>query len=292
MRSSLRLNDAVSNNPVGRFPLGFGNGTDTIAWAEMLSSIGQRNSQLYGLVSRSPLAGNAGIHDRPSIDVNKDKNKNPHRGVANAVMQELERERTRIARDLHAGAGQPLAGIKLNLEMLDHCATILPETGRAALARLQSLTQQALDQVRAVSHKLHPPEWQLLSTEEALRRLLRASGLMERIQVLLDIQPLAKEPSHSVKIAIYRCAQECVSNVARHSGATDLRVSLQAQGPVVELTIEDNGCGFREDKGSDSGIGLTAIRDYAAALGGTCDITSSPRGVKVIVQLPLDPDEG
>src|ERR1700689_1707418 len=163
--------------------------SEMVAWADMLSRFGQKNSRLYGLVARQYGPGNAG-----------------YRTSGLTIVRELERERSRIARELHAGAGQPLAGIKLNLEMLDDCAAVLPESGREALARLQTLAEQALQQVRAVSHNLHPPDWQGLTTGDALRYLLQSSGLMGRLEVELDIRPLPQEPSHTVKIAIYRFA--------------------------------------------------------------------------------------
>jgi signal transduction histidine kinase len=252
-----------------------GNTSGIVAWAEILSMIGHKNSRLYGLLARESVPRSSGS-----------------RNSGRAIVRELERERSRIARELHAGAGQPLAGIKLNLEMLDDCAAALPEAGREALARLQALTEQALEQIRAVSHSLHPPDWQGLTTGDALRYLVESSGLMARLEVEMDIRPLPAEPSHTVKIAIYRCAQECISNVARHSGATRFSLSLAlinpANGPMVELRLEDNGHGFPPGAPSASkGIGLLAIREHTSALGGICDISSGSEGVGIRVQLPL-----
>jgi signal transduction histidine kinase len=234
------------------------------AWVDMLSTIGRRNSQLYHLVARST-----------------------SRNSGRTIVGELERERSRIARELHAGAGQPLAGMRLNLEILDECAALLPQRGRDALARLQILAGQAFEQVRAVSHNLHPPDWQGLNTGDALRSLVHSSGLVNRLTVDIDIHPLPVEPSHAVKITIYRCAQECISNVARHSGANRFRMSLLADGPMIELQVEDNGVGFSIGSSSDKGIGLLSIREHAEDLGGAFDISSGPGGVRVSVRLPL-----
>src|SRR5580704_2542179 len=165
---------------------------DYQAWAEMLADFSEKNTRLGHLVGK----------------------RWPSRSGC-ALFTELERERSRIARELHAGAGQPLAGIKLNLEMLDDCRAELPPRGREALARLQTLAEQALEQVRAVSHSLHPPEWQNYTTEGALRKLIDSSGLSTHLGVQLDLEPLPVEPAHATKIAIYRCAQECISNVIR-----------------------------------------------------------------------------
>jgi len=206
------------------------------------------------------------------------------------LISALERERSRIARELHAGAGQPLAGMRLNLEMLGECSNDLPPAAREALTRLQKLTEQALDQVRAVSHGLHPPEWQTLTTAEALRYLVQCSGLESRLGVKLNLAALPAEPSHIVKVAIYRCAQECISNILRHSGATHLSLSLRLTGAMVELRVEDNGHGFPAHSAGNKGIGLVAIREHAESLEGTCDILSNPVGVTVVVRLPLDAD--
>lgn len=250
-----------------------GNRSEMTAWADMLSRIGHKNSRLYDVLVRDLKARKPGS-----------------RSTGIAIVRELERERTRIARELHAGAGQPLAGIKLNLEMLDGWAGVLPQAGREALARMQTLAEQALEQVRAVSHHLHPPDWQGLTTGDALFQLIQSSGLMALLKVEIDIRPLPLEPSHAVKIALYRCAQECISNVVRHSGATRFSLSLMAQGSMVELLLEDNGRGFPRESSGGKGIGLAAMREHAVELGGVCYISSGGEGVSIRVQLPLAAD--
>ena len=259
-----------TSRTVPPFPKGSKDSSEMNAWAEMLSMIGQKNSQLYGIVKR----------EAP---------RKTGRSTASTILKELERERSRIARELHAGAGQPLAGIKMNLEMLDDCFAALPPRGREALARLQTLTQQALEQVRAVSHSLHPPAWQNLTTRAALQNLIELSGLASRLDVRLYLEPLPAEPPHGTKIAIYRCAQECISNIVRHSGATILAISLAVRGSMIELRIEDNGSGFDRTIPGD-GIGLQALDDHADALGGTCEVTTGPTGTAVVVKLPMTED--
>lgn len=253
--------------------------TEMAAWADILSMIGEKNSRLYEMLKRDSLPRST-----------------PRQSPGRLILEEIERERSRIARELHAGAGQPLAGIKLNLEMLDDCATELPPAGRDALVRLQTLAEQALQQVRAVSHSLHPPDWQGLSVSDALLQLVESSGLADRIQVDFEAEPLPAEPSHAVKIALYRCAQECISNVARHSGATRFSLSLavanpNAAEPQIELRVEDNGRGFAQESTMKStGIGLKAMREHATDLGGRCDVSSGPDGVRILVRIPLYAD--
>lgn len=258
------------NRAVPPFQKGSKDSSGMNAWADMLSMIGQKNSQLFGIVTR----------DAP---------RRAGRSAGSKILRELERERSRIARELHAGAGQPLAGMKMNLEMLDDCGVALPPRGREALARLQTLAQQALEEVRAVSHSLHPPAWQNLTTAESLHNLIELSGLASRLDVRLNIEALSVEPPHATKVAIYRCAQECISNITRHSGASSLAISLEARGSMIELRIEDNGSGFdRAIPGK--GIGLQALDEHASALGGACEVSSDQTGTVVVIKLPLTED--
>lgn len=224
----------------------------------------------------------------------------PDRGDrGRSLLAELERERSRIARELHAGAGQPLAGIKLNLELLGDSVPSMPGAAQEALSRLRVLTDAALDQVRAVSHRLHPPEWQDLTTEDALRKLVESSGLTERFATVVDIGHLAREPGHAAKVALYRCAQECIANIFRHSRANRVEFQLFAEGDQVKLRVADNGKGIATGSG-DGGIGLQAIREHVALLGGTVGIFSSPSngtldhshagGTTITVSLPLADD--
>ena len=241
------------------------------AWAEMLAEIHDKNTKLGELVSK----------------------RWPRRS-GTAILTELERERSRIARELHAGAGQPLAGIKLHLEILGECASAIPDSNvmdsaKITIGRLQTLAEQALSQVRAVSHRLHPPEWQEMTMDQAMASLIESSGIDRSLKLKLDLPPLPEEPSHSVKVQIYRCAQECVSNIIRHSKATEAEISLREAGSHLVLTVADNGNGFNAGT-KHPGIGLKAISENAASMGGTTRITSGPNGTRIVVSLPCSAD--
>ncbi|HEY4084415.1 MAG TPA: sensor histidine kinase [Bryobacteraceae bacterium] len=241
------------------------------AWAEMLAGICDKNARLGDAVSQ----------------------KWPPRKSQVPLLAELERERSRIARELHAGAGQPLAGIKIHLEILEECASAIDDfpkvdSMRTTIGRLQTLAEQALGQVRAVSHRLHPPAWQEMTLNKALESLVDSSGLAG-LKLTKSLLPLDEEPAHAVKVQIYRCAQECVSNIVRHSGSTEASIALRAEDGNVVLTVTDNGHGF--DTGADSsGIGLKAIAENAQSVSGTARITSSAAGTKIVVKIPRAAD--
>ncbi len=237
---------------------------DYSAWTEMLAELSARNAQLGELVAK----------------------RWPRRNGA-AILSELERERSRIARELHAGAGQPLAGIKLHLETLGQSAEAQSPAAKATIDRLQSLASEALGQVRAVSHRLHPPNWQEMPMRDAMNFLVDASGLPGKLRLTRNFPPLPEEPSHNIKVQLYRCAQECISNIIRHSGATEATVSLLPEGDQLVLTVTDNGHGF-DTNSRGAGIGIRAIAENAASMGGTSLVSSSPNGTRIVVSLPVN----
>lgn len=226
---------------------------------------------------------------------------------SSAVVQELAVERARMGRELHAGVGQPLSGIKMNLEILESFTDGLPVPALEAFARLQKLVDEALGQTRALAHRLCPPAWQLLPIATALRQLIDSSGIASRMRTSVDVDPGLIEPSHAARIAIYRCAQECLSNTTRHSDATCFELSLRMRavppnvnesdanhcdvnqsdvaGHCLELAVRDNGHGILRE---GSGIGLEAIREHAGSLGGSATVTSNPQGTTIVVSLPAD----
>ncbi len=200
----------------------------------------------------------------------------------------VERERSRIAKDLHAGAGQPLAGIKMNLALLDELASLMPVHAGTTLNRLRALTEEALSQVRTVSHRLHPPDWQAFTLEEALRRLVADMGVQSAFpESNIEIKFLPVRPDHSVMIAAYRCAQECLSNAFRHSHATRVDLLLESEGSSILLRISDNGIGISGQTGDGCGLGLRAIRENVADVDGHLRVFTGQSGTTMDFLFPV-----
>ena len=218
-------------------------------------------------------------------------------GGGRKAIRQMELERTRLGRELHTGAGQMLAAIRLQLDVI---ATEMPEPPRVvreALDRIATLAEETLEQVRSVSRRLHPPEWQRLDLGEAIHQLWRISGIPERYEATLDLDPLTAEPELEVKVLLYRSLQEALSNLARHAKATKVTASLKVSGGQLTLTIRDNGIGFdverrlHEPAGVEAGIGLRSIREQAEALGGKMAIESGPSGTTLVICVATSPVE-
>ena len=215
------------------------------------------------------------------------------RRTGTAALRQLELERQRLGRELHTGVGQTLAAMRLQLDVISrHC----PEPGeeaRAALDRLSVLAGAAAEQVRGLSQRLHPPEWQRLTMEDAVRQLWELSGMPQSLQASMRIEPLPQQPGLPVKVLVYRALQEALSNVARHSRATAVEAVLESRGGRLWFTIQDNGVGFdvaaleRAPASVASGIGLRSIREQAASLDARLDVESGPKGTKLTLSAPF-----
>jgi signal transduction histidine kinase len=215
------------------------------------------------------------------------------RGSGRWAVRQIELERQRLGRELHTGLGQMLAAIHLQLEIIAARLPDPPAMVQQALSRISTLANEALEQVRSVSRRLHPPEWQRLTLEAALEQLWDISGIPQRFEASLCIQPLPHQPDLEVEVLMYRAAQEALSNLARHARATRVGAALETRDDRMILTIQDDGVGFdvagllRGPASVASGIGLRSIREQAAALGGELEVESGPAGTKLVVSVPF-----
>ena len=215
------------------------------------------------------------------------------RQSARSVLRQIEIERQRLGRELHTGVGQMLAAIRLQSEVVaSRLADPEPQVAQA-LGRMGMLVQDALEQVRSISSVIYPPAWQQASLEEALKHLWALSGIPERFQAELQIAPQTAEPDRDVKILIYRAAQEALSNIARHSRASRVSMTLEHLEGRLVMRVSDDGVGFDASRAfspassTSGGIGLRTIRDQAESLGGIISLQSGPHGTTLEVSVPL-----
>jgi signal transduction histidine kinase len=188
------------------------------------------------------------------------------------LLRAQEEERRRIARELHDQAGQTLTALKIELDL---------EGRSEASARVA----EVLRQVRDVSELLRPRALDDLGLATALRAM--ASDFAQRTQVQVDV--LADEATRwpaDVALALYRVAQEALTNVARHAGAKQAWVVLEHAGSEGRLVIEDDGRGMKPDLTPH--LGLLGMRERVGGAGGTLELSRSARGgVRIEARVPL-----
>lgn len=197
-----------------------------------------------------------------------------------------EEERRRIGRDLHDEAGQALAFLRLQLEMIERDA---PHALRPRLTEVRELAGRTTIELRRIVSALSPSVLERLGLETALRLLVKRFQYTHRISVKhrAGVMPVAlPRPAQEV---IYRVAQECLQNIAKHSGSTEVNVSLRCVDKRIRLTVRDNGAGFNVDRALSKprSYGLAGMRERAMLLGGTLTLQTAPgEGTKVTLDLP------
>jgi two-component system NarL family sensor kinase len=211
------------------------------------------------------------------------------------AVRQIERERNRLGRELHTGVGQLLASIRIQVDLIEAQLPSPPEVVREALDRISMLAATALEEVRGVSKQFYAPEWQRLSLDQAIQQLVETSGLSQRFGISLAVAHLPVDPDPDIKTLFYRAAQEGLSNIARHSQATQVMLALESSGGGIRLTVKDNGGGFEVREmlsgPAGGGIGLRSLREQAADLEGKALVHSGPEGTTLEVFVPMLRDE-
>jgi two-component system sensor histidine kinase UhpB len=206
--------------------------------------------------------------------------------LAGRLITAQESERARIARHLHDDVNQRLAAISIELSALRQRFAATPEL-LEEVSQLQGLTFSLVDQVRDLSHELHPAVLQHVGLVPALRRGCEEFGGQHGIPINLDVAEVGTL-SPDAALCLYRVAQEALRNVAAHAGARRVEVSLLPVRGGVELRIADDGKGFDlEDARRRGGLGLIDIDERVRLVGGRFRIVTQPQhGTVLIARVP------
>jgi len=202
-----------------------------------------------------------------------------------------EDERRRIARDLHDHVGQQLTALRLQLTALLN--SNVDDDWREKVEHVEQMTARLDRDLSFLAWELRPSALDNVGLEAALERFVHEwSKTFDIMAEFLASGIDKRQLSHASRTALYRVVQEALHNVAKHAGASRVAVMLRRRGPHIVLVIEDNGVGFDvgglADGASDSGLGLAAMRERTALIGGTFTIEStSGRGTTLIVEIPL-----
>jgi two-component system, NarL family, sensor histidine kinase UhpB len=203
------------------------------------------------------------------------------RESARAALAAQETERGRIARELHDEVGQTLTAVVLQLERAAR------DTGAPSVAEAREAVRETLEEVREIARRLRPEALDDLGLRSALTSLTvqvsRRTGLRVHRRLARELAAVSAEE----ELVVYRVVQEALTNVARHSGASDAWVDLGADGGQIVLSVRDDGCGFESSAGA-TGAGLRGMRERAMLIGATLEVRSR-LGEGTSVRLRLAP---
>jgi signal transduction histidine kinase len=208
------------------------------------------------------------------------------RDLGGRLLNEQEKERARIARELHDDVSQQVAVLEMDLERLNAGSASCPEGFVGdTLIRARSIGRS----LRDLSHRLHPAHLRLIglvAAVEGLQRELTSSGVP--LTFTYESVPPALPPD--LTFCIFRIVQESVHNALKHSGARAVEVRLRGDADGLSLSVVDDGAGFDVEKAWGKGLGLISMSERVEALGGTFRIRSAAvTGTQVDVSVPLPP---
>ncbi len=214
--------------------------------------------------------------------------------LSGRLMHLQDEERRAIARELHDTTAQNLLAITLNATRLHADLRRAGDPVHRILEETLDLAEQSLQEVRTLSYLLHPPLLDDVGLVAALSWLARGFSERSGIHVDISIDDGGEPLSRPIATALYRVAQEALSNVHRHSGSQRARLALSRTDDIVQLEIVDRGAGFKAParaSGEEAqliGVGISGMRLRLEQLGGRLEIHSSPLGTRVSASVPVE----
>jgi signal transduction histidine kinase len=207
------------------------------------------------------------------------------------VLGKLEEERSRIAANLHDSLGQTLMVIKHRVISAADSLGGEPAI-QSSMQEISAVTSQALEEVRRITHGLGPHQLDHLGLTRAMRALVDRASENSALIFASRIESIDGLFERDAEIHLYRIVQEAVTNILKHSSATEATVVVKKQPTVVSISIRDNGRGFdpakSTDQSHDGGYGLSGIAERVRILKGTLTIEPQPgAGTSLTAEIPF-----
>jgi signal transduction histidine kinase len=214
------------------------------------------------------------------------------KGLLKASLHSQEKERRRIARDLHDEVGAMLAATKLSLNMmLRKLASNSPET-KVGL-ETKDMIDETINNVRRISKDLLPATLEEFGLEDAIREIASMANQPEMMEVVFNYEGNKKELDKEKALSVYRVVQELLNNAIKHSEASRIDISMYYDTDLMNLIVKDNGVGFSVDNAQNNsmvnkGIGLKNIESRLSTINGMIEYISVPdNGTEARIKLKL-----
>jgi two-component system CheB/CheR fusion protein len=216
-----------------------------------------------------------------------DRSRQELRALTGNLLTSQEEERRRLARELHDDIGQRMAAIGMSGAEILRTMNNDPARVKKKLERTLAAMRELSDDVRNLSHRLHPSIIEDLGLAVALQGVTEEFGQREGMIADFFSRDIPDSIPLDIATGLYRIAQEALRNIGKHAGKTHVKVNLLGMPEGIELQVMDSGAGFDITQ-NHRGLGLISMKERARLIGATVNIESTPRhGTKVTVSAPL-----
>jgi two-component system NarL family sensor kinase len=205
-----------------------------------------------------------------------------------AVIEAEEKERTRIAQELHDGVGQQLSAVKLNMSSLESFIDMKNNDQKQLFKNALEIIDESVKEVRSVSHNMMPNTLLKSGLGTAVREFLNRISNNDKLKIEMEIHGLNERLESTTETILFRVLQEIVNNIIKHSQASTINIQIIRHEKELTLMVEDNGVGFDSKKVKGDGIGLQNIQSRIAYLNGNLNIDSHPgKGTTISIEVPI-----
>ncbi len=209
---------------------------------------------------------------------------NAQKALVSSILETEEKERSRIAKDLHDGIVQDLTAIKLDIKSIVQQA---PENLQTQLNKILSNVDVTSKEVREISYQMMPVTLRELGLLKAVEELLNRSLPKNNIEFEFDAFGIEERLSEKIETTVYRICQELINNTIKHSQATSVSLLLQLKNNMLQLTYEDNGVGFNSST-VKKGIGLNSLNSRIEMVKGSLEFDATEsNGTTAYIRIPV-----
>ncbi len=213
--------------------------------------------------------------------------------LSQRLLKVQDEEKRKLARDLHDSTGQTLAALKISVSLLvKHCRQ--DSSTLDLVSQVSALADQAIDEIRTTSYLLHPPLLDEVGFSCAAEWYVDGFAKRSGINVTLNLATERERLPIGMEVAFFRVLQEALTNVHRHSGASQATVYFQRRSETVVLEVRDSGSGIPAERllrlrqgNAETGVGMAGMRERLNELNGMLEIESVGCGTSIRATVPL-----
>lgn len=211
------------------------------------------------------------------------------RSLSGRLLSVQDEERRKIARGLHDSLGQYLSALRMNLDLL----SAADGTKETIITECSEIVKECLTETRTISYLLHPPTLDEAGFPSAAQWYVEGFARRSGIRVNVDLPSQQCRFHADVETALFRVVQEALTNVHRHSGASQVDIRFASDAKEVHLEVRDNGRGIPKGElqrfmdGSGTGVGLSGMRERMRELNGSLEIQSDETGTLLRMAIPI-----